>query len=60
MSWLGMSLATLQLELAKEESTLLSSHDVSPSSFLQVGLDLEEQQYIMLAFEPHEVTNIFT
>jgi hypothetical protein len=40
----------LRLELAKEEATQAvnghpSPHDTSPSSFLQIGLDLEDQQW---------------
>jgi|SRR5580693_1179964 hypothetical protein len=47
----GMSMTALRLELAKEEATNAanghpSPHETSPSSFLQIGLDLEEQQYV--------------
>jgi hypothetical protein len=42
-------MATLRLELAKEESVdaekgEICPHETSPSAFLQIGLDLEDQQ----------------
>jgi len=47
----------VKLELAKEEEAdagrgIIRSHETSPSTFLTVGLDLEEQQYVALLFEP--------
>ena len=41
------SMATLRLELAKEETVRTEEtmpHEMSPSAFLQMGLDLEDQQ----------------
>ena len=46
---LGTSMATLRLELAKEETSRQEEtmpHEMSPSVLLQVGLDLEDQQYV--------------
>lgn len=48
-------MATLRLELAKEESVEagrgeLCPHETSPSAFLQIGLDLEEQQSVQALF----------
>ena len=40
-------MATLRLELAKEETMRTEEtipHKMSPSAFLQMGLDLEDQQ----------------
>ena len=44
-------MTTLRLELAQEEAANLAIQELpsqksSPSTFLQVGLDLEEQQYV--------------
>lgn len=41
----------LRLELANEEATASETgnaqpHEISPSAFVQMGLDLEEQQYV--------------
>jgi hypothetical protein len=47
---LDASLATVRLELAKEEATLANEntpHKMSPSVFIQIGLDLEEQQCVI-------------
>jgi hypothetical protein len=44
---LDTSLATVRLELAKEEAALTkehASHKMSPSVFIKTGLDLEDQQ----------------
>jgi hypothetical protein len=46
-------MATLRLELAKEEAINIdrgepSLHQTSPSTFLQLGLDLEDQQCVPL------------
>jgi hypothetical protein len=43
-------MATLRLELAREEAAAIQDggpppHDTSPATFIQAGLDLEEQQY---------------
>ena len=40
---------SIQLELAKEDAAVLArgelpAHEVSPNDFVQVGLELEEQQ----------------
>jgi hypothetical protein len=45
----GASLATLCLEIAKEEAALVETgavqpHDMTPSILIQNGLELEEQQ----------------
>ena len=48
---LGTSMVTLRLELAKEETSRQEEtvpHEMSPSVLLQVGLDLEDQQYVCL------------
>jgi hypothetical protein len=42
----------VQLELAKEEAEEVKCgefppHDVSPNTFLAIGLELEEQQYVL-------------
>ena len=40
-------MATLRLELAKEEATRTEGtmpHEMSASAFVQMGLDLEDQQ----------------
>jgi hypothetical protein len=44
-------MTALRIELAKEEATMLQQgemlpHETSPSMFVQMGLDLEEQQYV--------------
>jgi hypothetical protein len=47
---LDASLATVRLELAKEEAALAKEntpHEMSPSAFIQIGLDLEEQQCVI-------------
>ena len=48
MVWVsGTSTTTLRLELAKEEATRTEEtmpHEMSPSAFVQMGLDLEDQQ----------------
>lgn len=45
-------MTTLRLELAKEEATALEQgdvppHEVLPSMFVQIGLDLEDQQCVL-------------
>lgn len=45
-------MTVLRLELAKEEAAALEQgdvppHKVSPSMFVQIGLDLEDQQCIL-------------
>jgi hypothetical protein len=47
--FLGTSITTLRLEVAKEDATLAETgadlpHDMTPSQLIQNGLDLEEQQ----------------
>ena len=42
---------TVRLELAQEEAAeisrgVISTHEVSQSVFLQLGIELEEQQYV--------------
>lgn len=42
-------MTTLRIELAKEEAAVLEQgevrpHETSPSTFIQIGLDLEDQQ----------------
>ena len=49
----AMLLNTLRLALAKEDAAAIAagevmSEDTSPSAFIQAGLDLEEQQYVVL------------
>lgn len=49
----GETLADVKLELAKEEAAdatrgIIRSHDTSASTFLTVGLELEEQQYVSI------------
>ena len=49
----------MRLELAKEESRLaaqgeISVHEISLTSFLMTGLELEERQYVL-----YNNTNIF-
>lgn len=44
-------MTTLCIELAKEEASILQEgemlpHETSPSIFVQIGLDLEEQQCV--------------
>jgi hypothetical protein len=44
-------MTTLHIELAKEEAGMLQQgemlpHETSPSMFVQIGLDLEEQQCV--------------
>jgi hypothetical protein len=46
----GTSMTALRLELAKEDAVKAvdgspAPHETSAGSFLQIGLDLEEQQY---------------
>jgi hypothetical protein len=48
----GSTTAEVRLELAKEEAEEAKRgefppHDVSPNMFLAVGLELEEQQYVL-------------
>jgi len=48
-------MTTLRLELAKEEAAAIQEgstlpHNMSPSAFVQAGLDLEEQQYVFLYY----------
>jgi hypothetical protein len=47
-----MTMANIRLELAKEELEEAKmgaelAHNISPNIFLQVGLELEEQQYVI-------------
>src|SRR5258708_9258894 len=49
--FLGISIMSLHLELAKEEAALTETgsdqpHDMMPALLVQSGLDLEEQQYV--------------
>jgi hypothetical protein len=49
--FLGISITSLRLELAKEEAALTETgsdqpHDMTPVLLIQSGLDLEEQQYV--------------
>ena len=51
----GTTTADVRLELAKEEAAeagrgIIRSHETSPSTFLVVGLELEEQQYALLYY----------
>jgi hypothetical protein len=45
-----MTLADVRLQLAKEEENTAKAgvvpHDISPSTFISVGLDLEDEQYV--------------
>jgi hypothetical protein len=50
-SFLGVSITSLRLELAKEEAAFTETgadqpHDMTPALLIQGGLDLEEQQYV--------------
>ena len=50
-SFLGISITSLRLELAKEEAALTETgsdqpHDMMLALLVQSGLDLEEQQYV--------------
>jgi hypothetical protein len=45
MAQVRLELANEELVEAKKGSEL--SHEVSPNVFLQVGLELEEQQYVL-------------
>jgi len=51
-SFPGTSIASLRLEIAKEEGALLTEtgtdqpHEMTPALLIQNGLDLEEQQYV--------------
>ena len=47
----GSTIADIKLELSREELDeaergILPPHDISPNTFLIVGLELEEQQYV--------------
>ena len=47
----GANTARVRLDIANEEMSSMQhdqapTHDVSPYAFLQIGLDLEEQQYV--------------
>jgi hypothetical protein len=55
----GTSMATVRLELAKEESSQQEDtlpHETSPSVFLQVALDLEDQQRALQSFSKDKMT----
>jgi hypothetical protein len=48
-NFLGTSIASLRLEIAKEDAALAETgedlpHDMTPSQLIRNGLDLEEQQ----------------
>jgi hypothetical protein len=52
---IGSTLADVKLELSLEELAdakrgVLPLHDVSPNTFLSVGFELEEQQYVLCIF----------
>jgi len=57
-------MATLRLELATEEAESAkngepTTHDTSPSTLLQIGLDLEEQQYADFSLTYCSIVYIF-
>jgi hypothetical protein len=49
----GSKMVQLRLEVATEEMARIklgeaATHSMSPFAFLQLGLDLEEQQYVLI------------
>lgn len=59
----AIKLVNIQLELAQEEERSLQSgfvaiHETSPAKFLQKGLELEDQQYVLLLYTIPQLTHV--